>query len=96
MYALDRNLERIVKDFAYHLGVERQMSPNTVASYCSDVRAFLEASGTPPQESGADELADYFSSLSKTVSSRSQARAMSALRSFFDWMIIQAAPRQGR
>ena len=89
LYALDRNLERIVKDFAYHLGVERQMSPNTVASYCSDVRAFLEASGTPPQESGADELAGYFSSLSKTVSSRSQARAMSALRSFFDWMITE-------
>lgn len=80
---------RIIKDFAYHLGIERQMSPNTVASYCSDVQEFLAGTDTRPQEVSAAEITGYFSSISGHLSSRSQARALSALRSFFDWMITE-------
>ena len=32
---------QILGDYAYYLKVERQLSPNTVASYCSDVRKLL-------------------------------------------------------
>lgn len=80
---------QIIRDFAYHLGMERQMSPNTVASYCSDVMEFLKAGGTPAERVTPDEIAAYFGSVSGTLSRRSQARALSALRSFFDWMVTE-------
>lgn len=87
MYALNNCSSEILKEFAYYLGIERKMSPNTVASYCSDVREFLEASGTSPQSATAGDLAAYFGQVSAKLSRRSQARAMSALKSFFGWMI---------
>ena len=33
----------MLKDYRNYLKIERAMSPNTVASYCSDVEKFLEA-----------------------------------------------------
>lgn len=77
----------ILREFSYYLGIERQMSPNTVASYCSDVREFLEACGTPPGKVSSADVAAYFSHASERLSGRSQARALSALKAFFDWMI---------
>lgn len=77
----------ILKDFAYYLGMERKMSPNTVASYCSDVREFLSSTGCLPSATSAEDIAGYFAGVSGKLSRRSQARAQSALKSFFDWMI---------
>lgn len=34
--------ERLLKDYNSYLRIERAMSRNTVASYCSDVEAFLK------------------------------------------------------
>lgn len=97
-----------VKDFAYHLGIERKMSPNTVASYCSDVTGFLEYTGRPPEETGADEVAGYLSEKGASgLSKRSQARLLSALKSFFGFLILEgrikedpcdrvSAPKTGR
>ena len=33
----------MIKDYRNYLKIERAMSPNTVASYCSDVEKFLES-----------------------------------------------------
>ena len=64
------------------------MSPNTVASYCSDIQKFLSVSGVDADKVLPDDILQYISTL-ENVSERSQARLLSALRSFFDWMQIE-------
>lgn len=87
MHTLKSDIQEILKEFAYYLGIERKMSPNTVASYCSDVKEFLESGGNRPQAVTAADLAGYFGKISVKLSRRSQARTLSALKSFFNWMI---------
>ena len=85
-------MERLLKDFSYYLRIERKMSPNTVAAYGRDVRAFLSAlpgKGSDALTLTSDEVAAYFASRSEDVSKRSQARELSSLRSFFDWLILE-------
>ena len=64
------------------------MSLNTVASYCSDIQKFLQACEVSADKVQPDDILQYLST-SKKVSERSQARLLSALRSFFDWMQIE-------
>ena len=86
---MDKNTEKILKDYRYYLKVERGMSPNTVSAYCRDVKAFLEKSAENPTKTGTEAIVNYLSSMSASLSARSQARLMSALRSFFDWLILE-------
>ncbi len=90
----------MLKDYRDYLKIERAMSPNTVASYCSDVEKFLEAvkdSEDLQDKEGLqkklgtvdyDMIVRYLSSCS-SLGKRSQARLLSSLRSFFGWCIIE-------
>ena len=80
---------RLFKEYAYYLKIERGLSPNTVAGYCSDLALFLEESGLEASAVQAADIIDYLSARSETLSKRSQARLLSAFRSFFDWMILE-------
>lgn len=65
------------------------MSQNTVASYCSDVAKFLaNFDGIPPHLLTAEDINGYLTSC-PFLSRRSQARLLSALRSFFGWMVLE-------
>ena len=86
---MDATTQRWIKDYSYYLRMERQMSPNTVASYRSEVRDFFECSGSTPDGTGPQEILDYLSQRSEKVSKRTQAHILSSLRSFFDWMILE-------
>ena len=79
---------KLLTDYEYYLRMERAMSPNTVASYCSDIQKFLSVSGVDADNVLPDDILQYISTL-ENVSERSQARLLSALRSFFDWMQIE-------
>lgn len=79
---------KLLTDYEYYLRMERAMSPNTVASYCSDIQKFLSVSGVDADKVLPDDILQYISTL-ENVSERSQARLLSALRSFFDWMQIE-------
>jgi integrase/recombinase XerD len=84
----------ILKDYTNYLRIERAMSQNTVASYCSDISKFLKYLETAGHAIAADpglvadDINEYISS-SSAVSDRSQARFLSALRSFFAWMVME-------
>ena len=78
-----------LSNYNYYLRIERKMSPNTVASYCSDVADFLEVSGTDPAKATSEDVIGYLSSRSEELSKRSQARMLSSLRSFFDWAVLE-------
>ena len=80
-------VSRLIKDYSYCLRIERQMSPNTVSSYCSDVSHFFDDCKKSAENTDADDIVSYFSTYSEYFSKRTQARILSSLRSFFDWMV---------
>lgn len=65
------------------------MSPNTVSSYLSDVSFFFESCPSSPSEASSEDILDFLASRSEDLSKRSQARFLSALRSFFDWTVLE-------
>lgn len=81
-------VKRIIKDYKYHLKVERAMSQNTVASYCSDVESFLESCGKSVKDIGPEDIIDYLDTREQ-LSKRSQAHIISSLRSFFGWLVLE-------
>ena len=83
-------MEGLLKDYEFYLRIERAMSRNTVASYCSDVRKFLSFIDVRPDQVSPDDVTEYLASL-YMLSERSQARLLSALRNFYDWMFMEGA-----
>ena len=80
-------MDRILRDYRYYLRMERGLSPNTVAAYGRDVEEFLTAAELEPRAVRSGDVERYLASL--TVSKRSQARLLSSLRSFFDWLVLE-------
>ncbi len=80
---------RLFKDYSYYLKIERSLSPNTVKGYCSDIGHFLEDCGKEAAEVRSEDIATYLEKKSGSLTKRSQARLISALRSFYDWMILE-------
>ena len=79
----------MLKDYRNYLKIERSMSPNTVASYCSDVEKFLSAiDETDVKKITSKMIIDYLAVSSK-VSKRSQARLLSSLRSYLRWCVME-------
>lgn len=79
--------ETLIREYRYYLKIERALSPHTVASYVSDVSAFLEDVAADAERVTADDIIGFLGS--RTLSKRSQARLLSALRSFFGWMVLE-------
>ena len=51
---------QMLDDYAYYLGVERALSPNTVSAYCSDVASFLASEfGCDPRSTSSAQVSDY-------------------------------------
>ena len=75
--------------FSYHLSIERQLSPNTVTSYSAEASSFLESCGKEPAACTPEDVAEYLRKRSADLSKRSQAHVLSALRSYFDFLILE-------
>lgn len=80
-------MERLLRDYAYYLKVERAMSPRTVEAYLSDLQEFFAVSGLDAAAVQRDDIVRYLAAAQ--VSERSQARRLSALRSFFGWLQLE-------
>ena len=79
----------VLDDYTYYLSLERGMSEHTVDSYTGDVKAFLE-SEWGSVTSKTEDIVGYLGFLSeKDMSKRSEARILSALRSFFSWLVME-------
>ncbi len=76
--------------FSYHLSVERRLSPNTVSSYCAEAARFRDFLGArTPAECTTDDVTAYLSERSSRVGKRSQAHSLSALRCYFDYLVLE-------
>ena len=81
-------MNRILSDYENYLLIERAMSRNTVASYCSDVQKYIDWAGTSPEGLTSEDIEEYLESRTGQ-SERSQARFLSALRNFYDWLCLE-------
>lgn len=86
---MDKDNARLLSDYRYHLKVERNLSSNTVSAYCSDVSHLIDNAGFDALQASSADILGYVGVLSGKMSGRSQARTISALKSFYDWLILE-------
>lgn len=101
-----------LKDFKTYLRIERGLSQHSIDNYAYDIQkliSFLELSNNDisPISINHHTITDFIYHISKVVKPRSQARIISGLRSFFDYLMFEnyrkenpleqiEAPRLGR
>lgn len=82
----------ILSGYNYYLKVERGLSPNTVKAYTADIEGFYEFlrhRGVTLRDASSSDISDYIISVSDYLSKRSQARLLSSLNSFFDYLVSE-------
>ena len=85
---------RLINDFKFYLQIERGLSKNTVMSYSHDISSFVDFMENSnikesPQNCSKETLQQFFFTQSKLIGSNSQARRVSALKSFFNFLIFE-------
>lgn len=77
-------------EFSYYLRMERALSPNTVSAYVRDVQAFLKSTECDsPGKTSSQDIIAYFEKLGGDISKRSQARILSSLKCYFDYLVLE-------
>lgn len=89
--AMQAGVEHWVEEFMAHLAVERNVSPRTIDGYRRDLRqlaAWLRDNGLALAEVERSHIRSYLGSRRDAgLSPRSAARALSAFRSFFRFLV---------
>lgn len=96
---MEQDFSHYLDLFLDHLRVERGLAANTMEAYGRDVRRFLDfitAKGLSRLESaGQSTIMSHLLSLSEAdVGARSRARALSALKGFFAFLVREGLTKQ--
>ncbi|MBG7631748.1 MAG: site-specific integrase, partial [Bacteroidetes bacterium] len=88
------NWNNAINDYQLHLKIEKGLAKNSIASYTLDVKKlilFLEENEmkVSPIVITADDIQQFIYDASKNLNARSQARLISGLRNFFDYLIFE-------
>lgn len=88
------NWNQAIKDFSIYSQLERGLSLNTIKAYKRDLQklvSWLEENEMKdaPETISLDSLRTYIYQLAQTVQPRSQARAISSLKAFFEYLILE-------
>lgn len=87
------NWQQAIRDFKNHLLLERGLSENTISSYSRDltkVAQYFQDLGLSPLKLNLNQLQDYIVEQAKSgVNPRTQARYISALRTFFKYLLLE-------
>ena len=83
-----------LKNYQSYLKIERGLSMNTIENYSFDVErlcSFLAENEIviSPVKIGEETIQEFIYSVSKQVNPRSQARILSGLKSFFNYLIFE-------
>ncbi|WP_179352234.1 site-specific tyrosine recombinase XerD [Winogradskyella vidalii] len=86
--------QQALADYKHYLQIERGLSKNSIINYSYDIKKlmlFLEEQSIKisPIEIEHTVIKDFIYSVSKSVNPRSQARLISGLRNFFDYLIFE-------
>lgn len=83
-----------LRDYQLYLKIEKGLAKNSIDSYALDVKKLLiyleenEIKASPISISH-DDIQQFIYSVSKGLNARSQARLISGLRNFFDYLIFE-------
>lgn len=88
------NWETYIKNYQSFLRIERGLSKNTIDNYTFDIEkivSYLSVNqiNVNPVNVSDEIIQQFIYDISKTVNPRSQARIISGLRSFFNYMIFE-------
>lgn len=83
------NWDHVVSDFRSYLRLERSMSENTINSYISDIRKLNDF--VPISETlSSEDISEFIESQQNCgISKRSQARMVSAFRTFYKFLELE-------
>ncbi|TLF43062.1 site-specific tyrosine recombinase XerD [Maribacter aurantiacus] len=86
--------EKALKDYGHYLKLERGLAHNSIKNYIMDVEkliAFLEdyQIKESPINISRDILQQFIYEVAKVVNPRSQARIISGLKSFFNYLVFE-------
>lgn len=87
--------EVLIKQFETHLRLERSLSPNSVVAYLGDVKKLwqflvLRQPGLSPLAVEPGHLQGFLAYLhSLGIGATSQARILSAIKSFYQWLLLE-------
>ncbi|WP_438962953.1 site-specific tyrosine recombinase XerD [Nonlabens sp.] len=86
--------QHILKDFLLYAKIERSLAVNTIKAYERDLNKLIywledHEINARPDSIKTVELRAYIYDLAKKVSARSQARALSSLKAFFNYLILE-------
>lgn len=83
-----------IKDYQYYLKIERGLSENSIANYTLDIEKlclFLSSNTivTTPILIDKETVQQFIYTIAKEVNPRSQARIISGLKSFFNYLVFE-------
>lgn len=83
-----------LQDYRFYLTIEKGLSENTVSSYTNDINKlirYLEENDIFASPVSIDEetIKEFIYDVSKQINPKSQARLISGLRNFFDYLIFE-------
>ena len=83
-----------LSDYKHYLQIERGLSKNSIVNYSYDIKkliSYLEEHALSISPIAIDNtiVKDFIYSVSKSINPRSQARLISGLRNFFDYLIFE-------
>lgn len=86
--------EQAIQDFTYYLKIERGLADNTVQNYQLDILKLTNYLSEfkldiSPIDINEETIQEFIYSISKFLNERSQARLISGLKSFFDYLIVE-------
>ncbi|MFQ3297605.1 MAG: integrase/recombinase XerD [Polaribacter sp.] len=88
------NWQNAIKEYQLYLKIERGLSKNTIDSYTKDLEKlclFLKENNMSisPIAIDANIVKQFIYEVAKKLNPRSQARIISGLRSFFDYLVFE-------
>ena len=86
--------QEALEDYQFYLKIERGLSVNSIESYVLDVKKlmlFLETHtiDVSPITISTDTIQRFIYDVAKSINARSQARLISGLKSFFNYLIFE-------
>lgn len=93
-YFVSMNWSRYIKDYQSYLRIERGLSKNTIENYGFDIERlclFLETNqiDVSPLKISEETIQQFIYAVAKEVNPRSQARIISGLKSFFNYLVFE-------